>query len=102
MEQGWTGSLCVLLGLAIHGAYLSELLNTQFSVARDVIVHMRRLRFGLSMMITLVMLIVSCCTAQESSLFRLVPIESCAIMSIDWSAIQDDGELKRVIRGDQF
>jgi hypothetical protein len=52
--------------------------------------------------ITLVLLIVSCCTTRESSLFHLVPIESCAIMSIDWSSIRDDSELRRVIKGAQF
>jgi hypothetical protein len=53
-------------------------------------------------MVTLVLLIVSCCTTRESSLFRLVPAESCAIMSIDWSSIRDDSEMRRVIQGDQF
>jgi hypothetical protein len=52
--------------------------------------------------ITLVLLIVSCCTTRESSLFRLVPVESCAIMSIDWSSIKDDSELSRVVNGGQF
>jgi hypothetical protein len=63
---------------------------------------MPRLRFGISATITLVLLTVSCCTMRESSLFRLVPIESCAIMSIDWSAIRDDSELRRIIKGHQF
>src|SRR5687768_17271654 len=63
---------------------------------------MRRLRFGISVTITLVLLIVSCCTTRESSLFRLVPVESCAIMSIDLSSMKDDSELRRVIKGDHF
>ena len=54
------------------------------------------------MTITFVLLVVSCCTTRESSLLRLVPIESCAIMSIDWASIRDDRELSRVIKGDQF
>lgn len=33
---------------------------------------------------------------------RLVPVESCAIMSIDWSSIRAHRELSRVIKGDQF
>lgn len=33
---------------------------------------------------------------------RLVPVESCAIMSIEWSSIRADSELRRVIKGDQF
>jgi hypothetical protein len=63
---------------------------------------MRRGRFGISVTITGVLLIVSCCTTRESSLLRLVPVESCAIMSIEWSSIKDDSELKRVIKGDHF
>ena len=63
---------------------------------------MRRLRFGISVTITLVLLIASCCTTRESSLFRLVPVESCAVMSIDWSSMKDDSELRRVIKGDDF
>jgi hypothetical protein len=63
---------------------------------------MRRLRFGLSVTITLVLLIVSCCTTRESSLLRLVPAESCAIMSVDWSSLKNDSELRRVIKGDEF
>lgn len=50
----------------------------------------------------LVLLIVSCCTTRELSLFRLVPVESCAIMSVDWSSLNDDSELRGVIKGDHF
>jgi hypothetical protein len=50
----------------------------------------------------LVLLAMSCCTTRDTSLARLVPIESCAVMSIDWSAIRADNELRRVINGDQF
>jgi hypothetical protein len=39
---------------------------------------------------------------RESSLLRLVPIESCAIMTIDWGAIRPSGELRRVLKGDEF
>jgi hypothetical protein len=63
---------------------------------------MRRLRFGISVTLTFGLLIVSCCTTRESSLFRLVPIESCALMNVDWSSIRDDSELRRVIKGAQF
>lgn len=102
MEPGWTGALCVVLGLAIRGACLPGFLKTRFSLAKDVSVQMRRFRFGISVTITLVLLIVSCCTTRESSLFRLVPVESCAIMSIDWSSIKDDREFRRILKGDQF
>ena len=97
MEQRWTGALCVLLELVTRGACLSQL-----SVAKGVNVQMRRFRFEISVMITLVLLFVSCCTTRESSLFRLVPVESCAIMSIDWSAIRTDSELRKVMRADQL
>lgn len=33
---------------------------------------------------------------------RLVPIESCAILMIDWSAVRTGGELRRVMKGDEF
>jgi hypothetical protein len=45
---------------------------------------------------------VSSCTGREPSLIRLVPAESCAIMTLDWSSIRTDNELKRVINGDQL
>lgn len=33
---------------------------------------------------------------------RLVPVESCAIMTIDWTAVRADGELRRLMKGDEF
>jgi hypothetical protein len=33
---------------------------------------------------------------------RLVPIESCAIMAIDWSAVRADAELRRLLKGAEF
>ena len=102
MEQRWSGPLCLVLGLATRGACLFESLHTQFSLAKDVIVHMRRLRLGISVTVTLVLLVVSCCSTRESSLLRLVPAESCAIMSIDWPSLKDESELKRVIKSDHF
>jgi hypothetical protein len=33
---------------------------------------------------------------------RLVPIESCAIMTIDWESVRTGGELRRVLKGDEF
>lgn len=102
MEQRWAGAVCVLLDLVTRGACLPGVLDTRLSVAKGVIDQMRTVRLGMSVTITLVLLIVSCCSTRESSLFLLVPIESCAIMSIDWSAIRSDSELRRVIKGDQF
>jgi len=56
----------------------------------------------LSLTITLLLLVMSCCTTRESSLIRLVPKESCAIMSIEWSLIRGDRELRRLIKAEQF
>lgn len=33
---------------------------------------------------------------------RLVPLESCAIMTIDWTAVRADPELRRLMKGDEF
>jgi hypothetical protein len=45
---------------------------------------------------------VSSCAGREQSLIRLVPVDSCAVMALDWSSIRGDDELKRVINGDQL
>jgi hypothetical protein len=42
------------------------------------------------------------CSLRKPALIRLVPMESCAVMSIDWSSVRVDEQLRRVIRGDQF
>ena len=102
MEQRRTTALCVVLELVTRGACLHRLFDTQFSKAKDVNPQMRRLWFGISVTTTLVLLIVSCCTTRESSLFRLVPVESCAVMSLDWSSIRSDSELRRIIRAEQL
>jgi hypothetical protein len=102
MEQRWASAVHVFLDLVSRSACLSKLLNARLSMAKGVIVQMRRLRFTISLTITLVLLVMSCCTTRESSLFRLVPRESCAIMSIEWSSIRDDRELRRFIKADQF
>ena len=102
MESRWTTTLCIFLDLVTGGARLSGLLNPQLSVAKGVIVQMRRLRNGILLTLTLVLLLMPGCTAAESSLIRLVPLESCAVMSIDWSLIRNDPGLRRVVSGDQF
>lgn len=102
MEQRRTGTIRDLLDLATRGDRVFGFLNIRFSVAKDLSVQMRNVRFAISVTIMLVLLAMSCCTTRETSLTRLVPIESCAIMSIDWSAIRANSELRRVINGDQF
>lgn len=48
------------------------------------------------------LLVFSSCSTREFSLLRLTPADSCAIISLDWTAIRTDGELKRLIKGDEF
>jgi hypothetical protein len=59
-------------------------------------------RLGILLTITLVLLLLSCCTAKDPSLIGLVPAESCAVMSMEWSSIRNDSELRRAINGDRF
>ena len=99
MEQRWTSVVDVFLDLVSRSVWLSEFLHTRLPMAKNVMVQMRIL---LSLTITMVLLVLSCCTTRESSLFRLVPKESCAIMSIEWSSIRDDRELRRLIKAEQF
>lgn len=102
MEQRWTTTVHIFLDLVSRGACLCQFVDARCPTTQGVTVQMRRLRFTLSLTITLVLLVMSCCTTRESSLFRLVPAESCAIMSIEWSSIRDDRELRRLIKADQF
>ena len=52
--------------------------------------------------ISALVLLMCSCGGGESSIMRLVPAESCAIMTIDWSSIRANRELRRLINGDQF
>jgi Protein of unknown function (DUF2752) len=52
--------------------------------------------------ISLALLTASSCNVREPSLFRLVPRESAAVLSVDWSSIRVDEALRRVIKADQF
>ena len=53
-------------------------------------------------LIALLLLGSSSCGVRESSLTRLVPVESCAIMTIDWSGVRANVELRRLMKGDEF
>ena len=44
----------------------------------------------------------SACSGRESSLMRLVPVESCAIMTLDWTSLRRDPDLRRLINGGEF
>jgi hypothetical protein len=56
-------------------------------------------RVSVSAAIALLLLSTSSCEVRESSLLRLVPVESCAVMTIDWASLRTDGELKRALKG---
>lgn len=59
-------------------------------------------RVSVSATIALVLLSSSSCGVRESSLMRLVPVESCAVMTINWDELKADRELKRVLKGAEF
>mgnify|MGYP003289374674 CR=1 FL=1 len=59
-------------------------------------------RLFVSVALALLLLTSSSCGVRESALMRLVPLESCAIMTIDWAALRTDGELKRALKGAEF
>src|SRR3989442_1445442 len=42
------------------------------------------------------------CSGYESSIIDLVPFDSCAVVVVDWSAVRNDNDLKRLFKGDQF
>src|ERR1044072_3776966 len=59
-------------------------------------------RISVSAAIALVLLSGLSCGVRESSLMRLVPVESCAVMTIDWESVKADRELKRALKGAEF
>lgn len=42
------------------------------------------------------------CSRYESAIIDLVPGDSCAVVVVDWAALRNDNELKRLFKGDQF
>jgi hypothetical protein len=52
--------------------------------------------------IALALLSSASCAFRETPLTHLVPLESCAVMTIDWSAVRTGGELRRALKGDEF
>ena len=58
--------------------------------------------FSVSAAIALLLLSSSSCSVRDSSSMRLVPIESCAVMTIDWATLRTGGELKRALKGAEF
>src|SRR5437870_1561528 len=55
-----------------------------------------------SLSISLVLLLLFACRGYESSIIDLVPLDSCAVVVVDWSAVRNDNDLKRLFKGDQF
>lgn len=42
------------------------------------------------------------CSRYESSIIDLVPSDSCAVVVVNWTAVQADADLARFFKGDQF
>lgn len=42
------------------------------------------------------------CSGRDPSIIDLVPLDSCAVLVVDWSAVRNDVELKRLFKGDQL
>src|SRR6476646_10163901 len=55
-----------------------------------------------SFVCTVILVTMGACSGRESSLMRLVPADSCAVMTLDWSSLRHDPDLRRVIKGDAF
>ena len=59
-------------------------------------------RLSVSAALALLLLSSLSCGLRESSVMRLVPVESCAIMTIDWASLKANDELKRALKGAEF
>ena len=55
-----------------------------------------------SFVCAVIVVMIGACSGREHTLMRLVPVESCAIMTLDWSSLRDDPDLRRLINGDEF
>lgn len=55
-----------------------------------------------SFVCAVIVVMIGACSGRESTLIRLVPVESCAIMTLDWSSLRHDPDLRRLINGDEF
>lgn len=56
----------------------------------------------MSLGIATVLMMVCSCSVRESSVMRLVPVESCAILVADWASLRRDSDLRRLIKVDHF
>jgi hypothetical protein len=52
--------------------------------------------------VVLLLLIVSACNGNQSTLIDLVPADSCALVVIDWPTVRADSSLKQAFNGDQL
>lgn len=50
----------------------------------------------------LLLLSMCACSRRQSAVLDLVPVDSCAVVIIDWSTVRNDNDLKRLFKGDQF
>ena len=55
-----------------------------------------------SLGIAAVLMMVCSCSVSEPSVMRLVPVESCAILAVDWVSVKRDRDLRQLIKADQF
>lgn len=105
VEQGWSRTLYVFLALDAGSGWLFEFGRAPVCSTTNVF-DVKKLRtkrrLAASTALTLALLVGSSCLGGDSSLMRLVPIESCAILILNWSSIRADGELRRVLKGDEF
>lgn len=42
------------------------------------------------------------CSKYESAILNLVPLDSCAVVVVDWAALRNDDDLRRLFKGEQF
>jgi hypothetical protein len=111
VEQRRASALRVFLAMAIGKSNLREFYPPQVRAkkASKKQVGMRRAKkHGLqnwparSFVCAVIIVMIGACSGSESSLMRLVPLESCAIMKLDWSSLRRDPDLKRLIKGAEF
>jgi hypothetical protein len=52
--------------------------------------------------VVVLLLVVSACSGNQSTLIDLVPADSCALVVIDWPTVRADSSLKQAFNGDQL
>lgn len=60
------------------------------------------LQMGVLLCSGLLLLSMCTCSRRQSAVLDLVPVDSCAVVIIDWSTVRNDNDLKRLFKEDQF